>query len=104
GYFDRSELEELLGRTVSGPLTIYGSAVRVRVLGLEEGAAGAEKKALVKSGAAVAVRVRKNGVVLECAGNLLGDGNIGDTVEVRARGSKSLRGRLTGSKTVELEL
>jgi len=104
GYFDRSELEELLRGTVSGPLTIYGSAVRVRVSGLEESAAGAEKKALVKSGEAVAVRVKKNGVLLECAGSLLGDGNAGDTVEVRIRGSKSLRGRLTGNKTVELEL
>lgn len=105
GYLDRKEIEGLLSGVMTGRVYIYGSAVRIIRAGAVETAEPVEvKRVSVKAGDPVAVRVRKKGILVEMTGSAVADCREGETVEVKLRGYRSLKGRLTSEGTVDLAL
>ncbi len=106
GYCDRKELEALLSGVSSETVCVYGSAVRVTVRAIPEGKtveAPADKR-LIKAGAPVKVQVRKNNIIMELKGHAAQDGAEGDAIDVRIKGGRSLKGKISNGGIVECSL
>lgn len=106
GYCDRKELEALLSGISSETVYVYGSAVRVtvRTIPEEKTVEAPADRRLVKAGAPVKVQVRKNNIIMELKGHAAQDGAEGDSIDVRIKGGRSLKGRLSNGGIVECSL
>ncbi|HSV95886.1 MAG TPA: flagella basal body P-ring formation protein FlgA [Spirochaetota bacterium] len=108
GYVDRREVEDLLAAAVSEGVLVYGNAVRVNRMVREEPAAqegsAVVSEQLVRTGDAVNVRVKNNGIIIELSGNALQGGARGDEVAVKLKGNRTLKGRVVQKSLIELAL
>ncbi len=106
GYCDRKELEALLTGVSPETICVYGSAVKVTVRAVVEEKteeAPADRR-LIKAGSPVKVQVRKNNIIMELKGHAAQDGAEGDAIDVRIKGGRSLKGKLSNGGIVECSL
>lgn len=109
GYIDRRELRSLLRACTDDIIIIHGNAVRVtKKASVEEAVDQAEvpeeKVLSVKTGERVHLSVRKNGILVEMNGTAVGEGRVGDEINVRLKGSRTVKGILRKGKMVEVSL
>ncbi|TAL37049.1 MAG: hypothetical protein EPN93_06375 [Spirochaetes bacterium] len=105
GYIDRTELSALVARATEESVFIYGNAVRVyaRLPRPEERCAEIPEM-VVQAGDGVSVVIYNRTITLEIPGSALQDGRVGDTIQVRVKNNRTLKGKIVDKKLVELSL
>ncbi len=108
GFLDRKELEAMVKDSSAESIFIYGGAVKIlakkgpAATGDEELSPAGELP--VKAGDAVGVLIRGRGITVKLTGSAVEDGRMGDSVRVRIKGNRMLKGRVAENKMVEISL
>ncbi len=109
GYVDRKELEQLLGSSTTETVFIYGSAVRITQIekknpGEETADMAAADAVQIRKGDSVGITFRNRGILVHLSGSAMQDGKIGDEITVRIKGNRTLKGKITDKKMIELAM
>ena len=106
GLIDRREVYQLVSAVYKGSIVIYGSAVRIVIAekGGKDSLEPVGDGAGVKAGDSISLVVRNKGLVLQMTGKALDSGVSGDRVWIMLKGSKRIRGVVTGKGMAEVDL
>ena len=108
GYIDRRELIKIIKERVDDTIFIYGNAVKISfsrdiIKGHNDYNFKNENYG-VKSGDRVRLVVVNRGIRLVVSGTAMEDGSIGDTISVRLKNKKSIRGKIVNVRMLRTEL
>ncbi len=108
GLIDRSEIREMVKDRPENHVRIVGNAVRITAKRAEKTPeqngtrAAAITDGNVKSGDKVTLMINRKGISLQTGATALEDGKAGDTIRMRLKNAREVRGRVSASGDVEV--
>jgi len=104
----RKELEAMVKDSSAESIFIYGGAVKILVkkdpAATVAGDLYPDGELPVKAGDAVGILIRGRGITVTLTGSAMEDGRMGDSVRVRIKGNRTVKGRVAENKMVEVSL
>ncbi len=107
GLIDRSEIREMLKERREDSVRIIGNAVRITAkrdgkTPEQKDTQAAVTDGSVKSGDKVTIMINRKGISLQTGATALEDGKTGDTIRMRLKNAREVRGRVSGTGDVEV--
>ncbi len=108
GLIDRSEIREMIKERRGESVRIIGNAVRItakreaKTAGRQEAQTMPPADGTVKSGDKVTIMINRKGICLQTGATALEDGKAGDTIRMRLKNAREVRGRVSAAGDVEV--
>jgi len=104
-FIDKREiLSALRNAGVDDNIVIIGNSTRLKKITTNEENGEVQKIIVLKKGDFVKYRIKKNGIKIEVSGVSMSNAGIGDTIRVRLKHNKIVRGIVVNKMLVERKL